>query len=87
MWQCLALPFAKVIPKVCNGIFAVADQLRLCLSAVILFAFDIRQYRRYLTVWKQSVAGVGLSAMTVQSTYLLPRLLLPQLCHPIVTGD
>lgn len=37
-----AVLVAYVVPEICDCVLAIADQLRLCLSAMILFAFDVR---------------------------------------------
>ena len=38
------LLFSEVVPEVRHGIPAIADELRLCLSAVVFLAIDVGQY-------------------------------------------
>jgi hypothetical protein len=67
---------AKVVSKVSNRIFGIPHQLRLRLCAVVLFAIDVGEDRRYLAIWMScSAAGeqteFGLISRTV--THLPPR--------------
>ena len=45
-----AVLFAYIVPEIRDCILAIADQLRLRLGAMILFAFDVRKKGGYLAI-------------------------------------
>ena len=52
----LDILFSQVIPETCNRVLAVANELCLRLSTMVVFSVYVRQYGGNLTIWaKKSV--------------------------------
>lgn len=81
-----AVLFAYIVPEICDGILAIADQLRLRLGAMILFAFDVRKKGGYLAIYVLLTVS---PFIFINSRWLLLTALLVRyhLCFSILLGN